>query len=312
MSRPVKVILVLVTVVIVAWLVWTPIKAGYVNTTKRLDADIATLTGDVNRFTDAAQNHVALRRRIQSYVDRTLGGDLETVDHRLRTHLNRIGEELGLESLTVGTGRVRRLESPAKSQFRRRGQRAYRDEIDFVEVEGWIAGESSLENALRLVHHVEAEPWIKRIQQVRLQPKDNGTRFGVQVRLVTLFLPDRAPVAPPPPGNPEGFERYAPLAARNQFQVPAPAPQPAPAVAQTAPPSPLDQWVVTGVAAGRGLAEVWLLNSVTNESRTLAVGEAFLGLALVSANGGAAEFQAGDERFRIVIGSRLTDRQPAP
>jgi hypothetical protein len=70
--------------------------------------------------------------------------------------------------------------------------------------------------------------------------------------------------------------------------------------------------VVTGVAAGRGTAEVWLLNTATNESRTVTVGETFLDLVLVSANGGAAVFQAGEERFRIVIGNRLTDRPPAP
>jgi hypothetical protein len=309
-SRPVKIILILVTAAILAWLAWTPIKATYVNRTGKLKADIVSLTNEVNEFRSAAEQHVAVRRQLQEYVDRTLGGDLETVDHRLRTRLNRIGEELGLEGLTVGTGRVRHLESPAKGQFNRRGQKALRDEVDFVEIEGWISGEGPLDRVLRLIHLVDAEPWLKRVQQVHLQPKDNGARFSVQVRLVTLFLPGRAPQEPPPPGDPQGFARYAPLAARNPFQVPAPQPAPVPAAPGLSP-DPLGAWTLTGVAAERGHAEVWLLNPASGETRRLAVGETFMDVTLLEADGSAAEFQDGAERFRIVIGGRLSERQPA-
>ncbi|MHC4769169.1 MAG: hypothetical protein ACYTEI_10715, partial [Planctomycetota bacterium] len=161
-----------------------------------------SLTADVGRLREAASDHVDVNGRIRGLVDRTLGGDLETVDHRLRSRLNRIGEDLGLEALSVGTGRVRRLETPAKSQFKRRGQQALRGELDFVEVEAWISGEGSLERVLRLIHRIDAEPWPKRVHQVRVQPKLSAQRFAVQLRFVTLFLPDRDPIQPPPPGEP--------------------------------------------------------------------------------------------------------------
>ncbi|MHC4217411.1 MAG: hypothetical protein ACYSU7_03040 [Planctomycetota bacterium] len=311
MSRPIKIIMGLVAAAALAWLGWAPVKVAYFNKRDTLDARIVSLTKDVGQFKQAAREHVAVRDGIQGYIDRTLGGDLETVDHRLRSRLNRIGEELGLEALTVGTGRARQLESPARSQFKRRGQEALREELDFVEVEAWIAGQGTLESVLRLVHRIDAELWLKRVQQVRLQHKEGGKRFAVQLRFTTLYLPDRAPDEPPPPGNPPDFARYASMAQRNQFQVPppaAPAPKPAPVAG---PGAGLAQWVLTGVAASRGSVEVWLLNPASGESRRVAVGDSFQELVLVAANGDVAEFQMGEQRFGIAVGSTLNQRLPA-
>jgi hypothetical protein len=297
MSRPVKIILALVAAMALAWLGWAPVKATYFN---------------VGRLREAASDHAGVNDSIRDLVDRTLGGDLETVDHRLRSRLNRIGEELGLEALSVGTGRVRRHETPAKSQFKRRGQQqTLRDELDFVEVEAWISGEGSLERVLRLIHRIDAEPWPKRVHQVRVQPKLSAQRFAVQLRFVTLFLPDRDPIQPPLPGEPGDFSRYAAMAGRNPFIVPPPAPSPAPApAAAVGPGAGLGQWVLTGVAANRGSVEAWLLNPDSHASRRLVVGESIQEATLLAANGNVAEFQLGDERFRIAVGSRLTDRLP--
>jgi len=311
MSRPIKIILALAAVAVLAWLGWAPVQAGYLDKIKDRRAQIVSLTEDVGRLEEAASDHIGVSDRIRGYVNRTLGGDLETVDHRLRSRLNRIGEELGLEALTVGTGRVRQLDSPAKNQFRRRGQQALRDELDFVEVEAWISGQGSLEGVLRLIHWVDAEPWLKRVQQVRVQPKLDAERFAVQLRLVTLYLPDRAPDQPPPAGDPQDFGRYASMASRNPFQVPPPSSEPTPDPAAAAgPDAVLGQWVLTGVAANRGSVEAWLLNPGSGESRRLALGDAFQEAVLVAANGNVAEFQLGDERFRVAVGSRLTERLP--
>jgi hypothetical protein len=312
MSRPVRIILAVVVVAALAWLGWAPVRAGYLDKIKDRQAKIVSLTEDVDRLREAAANRSGLSARIRDYVDRTLGGDQETVDHRLRSRLNRIGEEIGLEALSVGTGRVRQLESPAKSQFQRRGQRALREEVDFVEVEGWVSGEGPLERVLRLIHRIDAEPWLKRVHQVRIQPKRSAERFAVQLRLVTLYLPGRSPSQPPPPGAPGDFGRYAALAARNPFLVPPPSPQPAaaPEAVTAAPGAALGRWMLTGVAANQGSVEAWLLNPDSGESRRLALGEALAEAVLVAADGDVAEFQLGDVRFRVAVGSRLTERLP--
>ena len=247
----------------------------------------------------------------QQIVNRTLGADLETVDHQLRTRLNRIGEELGISGLSVGTGQARKLQSPARSEFGRRTNRALRDEIDFVELEGWISGEATFEAALRLVHRIDAEPWLKHLDQVRLQPKDNGDRFGVMVRLTTLFLPKQVPSEPMLAAyDASAFDPYLALTRSNLFRVP-------PQGETSGPPTPAavvataqDQWTLTGVASGPDGREVWLLNLQTGESRRLAVGETLRALSLVGAVGETAEFRRAHQRFTVSVGQRLSQRSP--
>ncbi len=248
---------------------------------------------------------------LQEIIDRTLGSRLETVDHQLRTRLNRIGEELGISGLTVGTGQARKLESPARNEFSRRKHPELRSEIDFVELEGWISGEATFEAALRLVHRIDAEPWLKHVDQVRLQPKDNGDRFGVTVRLTTLFLPKQVPSEPMLAAyDASAFDPYLALTRSNLFRVP-------PQGETSGPPTPAavaatsqDQWTLTGVASGPQGLEVWLLNPQTGESRRLAVGETLRDLVLVGAVGETAEFRRDQQRFTVSIGQRLSQRSP--
>ena len=247
----------------------------------------------------------------QEIVNRTLGADLETVDHQLRSRLNRIGEELGISGLTVGTGQARKLQSPARNEFGRRTNRALRDEIEFVELEGWSSGEATFEAALRLVHRIDAEPWLKHLDQVRLQPKDNGDRFGVTIRLTTLFLPKQVPSKPMlAVYDASAFDPYLALTRSNLFRVP-------PQGKDSGPPTPAvvvataqDQWTLTGVASGPSGLEVWLLNPQTGESRRLAVGETLRDLVLVGAVGETAEFRRDQQRFIVSIGQRLSQRSP--
>jgi hypothetical protein len=292
---------------VVGWLAWKTAGGIYFNRRAALAERIAQLSGDVQKCRTGLDDHARVVAALRQYADRTLGGDLETVDHRLRSRLNRIGEEVGIAGLTVGTGRSRKLQSPAKSQFSIRGQRALREELDGVEVEGWISGRGAFEQVLRLVHRVEAEPWLKRVHQVRVQPKENGKLYEVSLRLNTLYLPDRAPQeAAGGPYDPSGFDAYASLVKRDPFRIPAaPAPQPPLAARAVKPPFPYHQWVLTGVASARDGTEVWLLNRATGESRRLSAGEALQGLTLMSASGDTAEFRFKDETFTVVVGGHL-------
>lgn len=286
-------------------------KRTYFNPKAKHVSEIATR----ERFLADAEAENRRRRQLdddlQEIINRTLGADLETVDHQLRTRLNRIGEELGISGLSVGTGQARKLQSPARNEFGRRTQRALRDEIDFVELEGWISGEATFEAALRLVHRIDAEPWLKHVDQVRLQPKDNGDRFGVTVRLTTLFLPKHVPSEPMLAAyDASAFDPYLALTRSNLFRVP-------PQGQTSGPPTPVavagtlqDQWTLTGVASGPQGLEVWLLNPQTGESRRLAVGETLRDLVLVGAVGETAEFRRDQQRFTVSVGQRLSQRSP--
>ena len=283
--------------------VWTPLRSFYLKRRGDLVAANTSLSADVGKWRGDEADHHGVLASLRGFADRTLGGDLESVDHELRTRLNRMGEELGLEGLSVGTGRVRQVESPGRSRFADKG---LRDEIDFVEVEGWISGVAALDAALHLLHRVDAEPWIKRVQEVRFQPRDNGQRFTVTLRLVTLFLPGRAPAAVPPRGDPGGFEPYQVLAARNPFRVPdASAPPVAPS-----PMAELSRWMLTGVASGPDSTEVWLLNRESKESRRLAVGEHIEQLVLLGAAGEVADFDMAGQHLHVPVGSPLSAGLP--
>ena len=79
---------------------------------------------------------------------------------------------------------------------------------------------------VRLIDRVQAEPWLKYVDQVKLDPKENGQRVDVTLRLKTLFLPGRAPSkAILGPSDTEVVaaaaipERYAALIEANPFAL---------------------------------------------------------------------------------------------
>jgi hypothetical protein len=286
------------------FLAWKPVEAAYFTKCSALESKIEKLRDDIRLCEDGLEKRPGLDAALEGFVNRTFGGDLETVDHRLRSRLNRIGESLELTDLTVGTAKSRSVASPARTVFSNRRQKTLRDEIDFVELEGWVAGRGTLEQALRLVHWIEAEPWPKRIYDVRLEPKEAGKAFNVNVRFITIFLPGRAP---------DEIAESAPAAtltagqgvlARDPFRLPAPAP---PAAKQSPKRTgfPYQKWALTGVVTAPGGAEAWLHNAETGESRSLTVGDTIGKLVLVSATGERAVFGMGEKTVELLIGEQL-------
>jgi hypothetical protein len=320
MNRTTKLILVLLAIVAGAWLAYRTVDSWYLTPRGKLIADIQATRARLANYAKARQDERRLDTELKQIVDHTLGGERETVDHTFRSRLNRIGEQLKLLNVAVGTGSaVRAKDSPAKSVFSSGSQKALRDEIDYMELEGWISGTGTFEQVLRLVDAVESEPWIKRIDQLKLDPKQNGERFDVTLRLTTLFLPKRSPatVNTNPPTN-ANFDKYMTFVATNPFRVPPPPPvaaQPNPKPnTDLSPPAkptfPYEQWALTGVAQSASGPEVWLLNQKSRESRRLVVGESLEEVVLVAAAGDSAEFRLGEQRFVIAVGKFLSDRSP--
>ncbi len=306
MSTTLRITGIVVVLAGLGWLGWAPVRSLYLDPRVDIEQQRVKHIATVERYRVGVDDNLRIQTALQTYADRTLGGNLEAVDHELRTRLNRIGEEVGLGKLSVGTGRVRRMESPARNLAPFRPHRELRDELDFVEVEASVSGVGSLEAAMRLVHRIEAEPWMKRVVQVRLQPRDNGERFVVTVRLVTLYLPGRTPEGPiETVAELGGFERYQVLARRNPFHLAA-----KPAATRPPPAAEQQQWVLTGVVSGPDGVEVWLLHAESGQSRRLTIGQSIKGVRLVSAGGDTAEFKFGEDRFTVPVGRPLTPKRP--
>jgi hypothetical protein len=291
-----------------------------------LERTLERANNGLAQVAEQSRQRPGLNRAIQSFVDRTLGGDLDASDSALRSRLNRIGEELRLLDLSVKTERAALRLSPAKSQFSAKGsQKSLRDEPDFMELPATITGEGTVDQVMRLVHRIQSEPWIKRLDAVRLDQSKGGERVRVTVKLTTLFLPNRKPKADPRLSDEErvaveqSFERYRAMANANPFRVPQPAKvEPVTTVAQvppTPPPPPqlgfpYDQWQLTGLVNGPGGMEAWVRNPTTGERRELQVGHVIGEIAFVGANGDIAEFSLGQQHFRIQLGTPLSSRSP--
>ncbi|MCI0630870.1 MAG: hypothetical protein L0Y44_09485 [Phycisphaerales bacterium] len=310
MSRNLKIIIIAVAAIASMWLVYRVAGGAYFAPRARLLKQINDDSKQLEVYRNAEEDFARVKVEIQQRVNRTLGGNRATVDHRLRTRLNRLAEHVGIEKSVDTAPVVKPRESPAKAKFVGAGSRELRDEIDFVEVEGWVSGTATFEQALRLVAFIDADPWIKRIDRLRLVPKDNGERFEVYIGLTTVFLPGREPdsLQLPEPDAGAAAARLSKLVAANPFRVPPAVPAQAQAVAQAPAAFAYETWFVTGVARGPGGIEVWLLNHQTREARCLAIGESLHEAALLAADNDAAHFRIGQQKFFVTVGKSFGDR----
>lgn len=312
---------------------------GYLGGEKRFSADresayreIDTYTGVLTTARHNRDERPKLDARIQGAVDRTLGPSLEAVDSEVRRRLNRIGEQLGLSDFSVTTGASSAQGTPAKKEFRRPDERSLRDEPDFVTVQASVNASGPASRMYQLLFRINAEPWQKRIESIRLDPDATGDLVRASIRLQTIFLPGRAPKAElaPDPAALAAASRFAELFASNPFRVPPP-PAPIPPVAAvagstpsagaastspstaaqpTAPesPFPYGEWQVTGVVDGPGGAEAWLRHVPTGSQLTLQPGMPIGDLIFRRVEYDFALFDGLGGSSRVQVGSNLTQR----
>ncbi len=249
-----------------------------------------------------------------SFANRTLGGDAATVDSELRSRLNRLVEELDLAGNAVNTGEMTSRSSPRRSTFNGSGKTKLRNEPDFTEVKATVSGEGSIDKVLQLIYRIQSEPWIKRIDEVSLNPVKDGDTQKVMVRLTTLFIPGMKPDAKAVVAAPDlgPFDQYLALIETNPFRVPAPPKEAAKPVPTPAPPPPTGfpwhEWMVAMVAMGPNGWEVGLRNVVSNETRNLLPGETLADARLIGVEGDSAQFELAEQRFAVVVGNRMSDR----
>jgi len=284
-TNPTRIIAMVVGGVIAVWIGWSIISSAWLSPRAEMLTEIEELEASIEQRRDALNRAPRIKRDIVLAANRTLAGESQAVDHRFRTRLNRITEQVGLASPAVGTGGTSVRQSPARRLFSRRGaQRAFYDEIDFVELEGCVNGRGTLAQVLELIDRIEAEPWLKRIESV-------GQRMTRLTSLIGSNPFRLAPDPPPPPPEPVQPEQTKP----------APPPEPE---------FPYGQWVLTGVAQGPDGAEIWLNSRKNQENRRLVVGDRIGDATLIAADGEFATFTIEESHFRIRIGGTLKDREP--
>ena len=288
-----------------------------------LERKIATYINVLTTVRDERTRRPELDERMAVVVDRTLGTDLEHVDAELRRRVVDLCEGAGLRDVTVATLGAGMVGTPARREFSRGAtERAYRDEPDFARVGATANGVGSLPETIRFLHDLDASPWVKRIESVRLDPMKDGQRIKIMVRVSTIFVPGLAPDPESAPAlDPRrGIERYAGLIERNPFVVPKPVKpkpqaQPEPRPRPTPRPNPLTQWMLTGLIEGDPGEEAWCRHLGDGRTATL-LPDVPIDLpgggtvVLIGIEGDVATIGSGEETWRVLVGSTLDRRLP--
>ena len=231
------------------------------------EAELISYTERLARAQAEVRRGKLATEALEELRTRTLGGDEETVDHRVRTQLNRLLESLDVAEASVTTTEPKIMETPARSALGKASAslRRLRDEPDFATLEVKIGGVASVANAMRLLTELRAQTWPCRIDDVRLDPLGEGARLRFAIRCTTMFLLGPDSGEPTLSGASEGaLAAFADFAKSNPFALPRRSPKPAPAQAsgktKRSPPSPsfpYERWRLTGVAELSGALETW-------------------------------------------------------
>lgn len=319
--------------------------AGYLIGDRRFSEERVTTLTKIDQYrralTDASSKLKArpeLDKKLQGLADQMLGPSLESVDSEVRRRLNRACEELGLSDASVTTGTSIERPTPAKKEFKQPEARALRDEPDFREVQATVSASGSVDRVYRLIFRIGSEPWIKRIESIRLSPSADGQQVRMALRLTTPFMPGIAAKKPLvlDPAQLQVGDRYAGLFASNPFRIPPPPvptavvanPQPtapeanggvtAPPVAPPiAPPVaagafPYGEWQITGIVEGPSGPEVWMRHVPSGSTLAVVPGTPVGELVFRKVEYDFAVFDSPSGPCRIQVGTNLTQRTAMP
>ena len=315
---------------------------GYLVGERRFGDDRVQALKDIDTYrqvlADASQKAKArpeLDAKLQSLADRMLGPTLETVDSEVRRRLNRACEELGLTDFSVTTGTSVARMTPAKKEFKTPELRKLGEVPDFNEVQATVSASGSAERMYRLLFRIDAEPWMKRIESIRLNPNADGQVVRMTVRLTTPFMQGERAKTPLvfDAKSLQFADRYAALFGANPFRIPpppappatavttsqgaragagnpAPPTQPAAAPQQTAEPGafPYGEWVITGIVEGPSGPEAWMRHVPSGATLALLPGTSAGELVFRRVEYDFAVFDSPAGPCRIQVGTNLTQR----
>ena len=290
---------------------WTVGRDFYGDQNARAERSIQTYRNFLGEVRSEREERPVLDEQLADSFNRMLGADREVVENEIRGNLATLVKACGLSDSSISTPRTTVRQSPAKRTFRRSGaHRAFREEPDFVEVGASISAMGRIGQLVNFLYRLDAAPWLKRIELIRIDPEGKGRRLRLTVRLSTIYVPGQEPGE----GELESeskwpLNRYRGLIAANPFALAA---DPKPLVKTPdippPPPPPRDpraNWRLTGIVNGPDGIESWLLNLPQQKAVEIRPGEDFGQFTLREAEGEIATFTLGDETFRILIGSTL-------
>lgn len=267
------------------------------------------------------------RQRMRELGTSSLGRSEEEVAAEARSAVNQIAMRLRLIDPRVATRPATAVASPATAKATDLG--AKRGSVDFYQVPITFTARGEIDEIVRTLATLDAQPWVHRIDRFVLTPSGPKREFvDLTVDMVTLYVPEAEFAGVRDPNAPKwvepdaaALERWAVVRSADRFREPAPPPVAPVAVqqesptAKPAPPGPTGpgygDYRVSAVVHGSSGWEVWVVGSgkAGTGSKVVKVGEKVLGATLVEASGERAVFEESGKRFAVGINKSLAERQ---
>lgn len=275
------------------------------------------------------EEKASVSRRLKEFGSQTLGKKEDQVVDRFRNGLSKIAEECGLVAVKTNTGAPKAVPNPLLRNNKVQGtalKRALKKTPDFQVIAGTVEGVGSLEQVLKAIAVVQAQPWVHRMEgfSIATSGKERD-RFTVRLEVATILASDLAPVKDvdltqsPPLMGAEAIWRA--IAARNPFKEP-PQAVPPPVVVAAAtptpqgptppappPPPPYADWRLTSIVSTARGTEAWLVNVKTNEREVLTVGGKLIDAVFKEGTGERAVFEISGQKFELFNGQTFTSRR---
>lgn len=317
-----------IVVIVVAWLLYSSI---YAKPRDGLLEEIDALNASIEKLQKQVDSRRKSDQELRAIGATTLGSEIDVVDNRLRTGLNRIMEQEGLANVVIDTREPREEDNPLRQT---KGvspaiKKILSSSSDFVVVRATVKATGGFGQVTRALAVMQSQPWIHRVDSMSLRPMGRDRdRFELRVDVASLFVPDLVPKELPDPQivaiNEEASQYLDAMGSVSVFAWPKGPPKTEVQVAQTpgtpppliepTPPSavfpPYEDWALSGVMKGRTGLSIIMVNRKSGESRALFPGDAVLDAVFIDGSGERAVFEIGGKRFEVSNGDTLASRRP--
>lgn len=277
-----------------------------------------------DRTTDMLQ----ARRDFEALAGRTLGRTAQTAEAELRSKLNDMIRQAGLQGVRVDTRVDRNMTiNPASDArldaFRRRDERGrlrHAPEPAFVAMTATLSGEGPTNKVIEALSLLESQEWLQRLTRVGLDPRDEGRRIDFVFEIETFYIPEQSPETGPDVAQiePDRAAMASAVLARSPFRMPdppqakpEPKPEPKPVVRRPPdppPPPPYEQWFVAFLRDGSTGQELTIRRTGSSDTRVLTIGERFHAMEFKGFSRLDAIFELDGNRYRIGVGQNLATR----
>ena len=313
----------LVLLAVVLGFGWLSVDRFYFGPIRDLQPKIELAKSQTLRYEQNTPNTAAINRARRTLLASTLASTPDELEHRLRTRLSGLAEDASLREVVVTHGSPTPVMSPVlEARIRVRAFKApFRSEPDFYQIRGQVEGVGSADEVGAALASFQSQPWIHRIESVKLVPIGKQRRvLRLELGFTVLFLPgaslpvDHNPETQPPSERTLAYASS--LHSRPVFRVPDPVQKPqAIARVEITPPAPIVEtppetfWRVTGLVTAPS-PEVWLMDQRNAATLILTPGQVHLGATVLEIMPDALLLENDGTPFRVPLGATLAERVP--